>query len=120
MKQSNELCSVLPSGIFEYTDGDQKINDAYITATCTKKAIHNTFGGWVLDPPLEGIDFKCVPMGMCENQRGTPPIPIEENDRKVVFAPFDDFLEEPLLQFGPVEMGGNIVAYCKGVGQLKH
>ena len=66
--------------------------------------------------PVDDIDVKCVPAGLCKNQRGTAPIPVEENDNKVMFAPFNDFLEDPALQFGPVEIGGNIVAYCKGVG----
>ena len=88
----------------------------YITATCTEKAIHNTFGGWVLDPPVEDTSFKCVPTGVCSNEREEAPIPIEENDEKVMFAPFNDFLEEPAMKFGPVEVDGNIIVYCKGTG----
>ena len=107
---------MLPSGIFEFTQNDEKVHYEYITATCTEKAIHKTFGGWVLDPPVDDSDVKCVPAGLCTNQKGKAPIPVEENDNKVMFAPFNDFLEEPALQFGPVEIGGNIVAYCKGVG----
>ena len=70
-----------------------------------------------MDPPVENIDIKCVPVGSCDIERGRAPILVEDEDKKVKFAPYDNFIEEPLTKFGPVEVGGHIFAYCKGSGK---
>ena len=105
-----------PSGVIELNEDDEKSYFESITATCTEKAVSNTFGGWILDPLVEDVELKCLPVGFCHIKRGKHPIPVEDSDKKVQFAPFNNFLEEPLTKFGPVEIGGHIFAYCKGQG----
>ena len=102
----------------ELNEDDEKSYFEYIQVTCTEKAVSKTFGGWVLDPPVENIDLKCVPSDACNLYRGKAPIPVEDDDKKVWFAPFNNFLDEPLTKFGPVEIGGNIFAYCKDSGNF--
>ena len=89
----------------------------HITATCTEKAVFDTFGGWVLDPPIEDIQPSCLHNGFCNFQRGKPPILVDKNDKKVNFAPFDNFLAEPQTKYQPLEIGGRILVYCKGMGK---
>ena len=97
---------------------EDKSHYEYISATCTEKAIHETFGGWVLDPPVEDFDLKCVSSGVCKIERGIAPIPVEDGDKNVLFARFTSFLYEPLSKFGPVEIGGTMFAYCKSPGTI--
>ena len=106
----------MPSGVIELKDEEEKSYFESITATCTEKIVHDTFGAWILDPPVEDVELKCIPIGFCDVQRGKHPIPVDDGDKKVKFAPFNDFLVEPLTKFGQVEIGGHIFAYCKGQG----
>ena len=112
---------MLPAGVIELNDDGEKSYFHSITSTCTEKTIHKTFGGWVLDPPVEDVELNCIPSGFCNVDKAKPPIPVDGNDKKVFFAPYDNFLEESLTKFGPVEIGGRIFAYCKGSGTVfKH
>ena len=107
----------MPAGVVELTEDDSMVHYERITATCTEKAIFDTFGGWILDPPVEDVDMRCIPNGFCNFKRGKSPISVTEDDNKVAFAPFNNFLEEPLTKFQPVEKGGHILVYCKGMGK---
>ena len=106
----------MSAGVIELIEDDETSYFEHITAMCTAKEVSKTFAGWVLDPLVEDADLKCIPSGFCNVFKGKPPIPVEEDDKKVYFAPFDNFLEEPLTKFGPVEVGGHMFAYCKGSG----
>ena len=111
---------MVPSGVIELSEGEETSYFESITATCTAKVVSNTFGGWVLDPVVEDAEHRCLPVGFCNVQRGEQPIPVDDSDKKVLLAPFDNFLEEPLTKLGPGEVGGHIFAYCKGIGNIHH
>ena len=106
----------MPAGAVEMTEDDSVTYYERITATCTEKALFKTFGGWILDPPVEDVDLRCIPNGFCNFKRNKSPIPVMEDDVKVAFAPFNNFLSEPLTTFQAVEIGGHILVYCKGMG----
>ena len=108
-----------PAGVIELSEDDEKYYFKRINVTCTPKAVHKRFGGWVLDPPIEKKELQCLPAGFCEIERENAPIPVEDNDKKVLFAPFKDFLGETQAHFGPVEVDGQIFAYCKGQGNFE-
>ena len=68
-------------------------------------------------------------MVRCDFQRGDSPIPIEPGGSPTVWTPFKDFYkvgqtldilsflcQDPLYKFEPVEIGGEIFAYCKTPG----
>ena len=64
----------------------------------------------------------------CNFQRGKSPIPIEPGGSPIEWTPFKDFYkvaqtqdlsilcQDPLYKFEPVEIGGEIFAYCKTPG----
>ena len=108
----------MPAGVIEINEDDEISYYEKIGVTCTEKALLNTFGGWVLDPDIEHEDLQCVPAGFCNIEKNKAPIPVEDGDKHVLFAPFKDFLGETLVHFGPVEVGGQIFGYCKIPGNL--
>ena len=108
----------MPAGVIELSEEDELSYFEKINVTCKEKVILNTFAKWVLDPPIEDLNFQCLPSSFCMNERKTSPIPVEGGDRKVLFAPFKNYLDETLLKFGPVEVDGQIFAYCGATGVI--
>ena len=56
--------------------------------------------------------MSCLPTSHCEFSKDNPPIPVEGED-DIEFLPFLDFLGQPQLLVGPLEVGGKITAKCR-------